>query len=134
MGQTALHLAVKNGNLQIFKCNICRETEQSIVLFIHCVLTLKILLLNLNKSFLSENEKCVKVLIQNGATINIKDKSGDEPLQSAVNTGIILYICKKIRVVNSLFSFTYFKKIIKISSIYCWNRVVKAEKIYCFQQ
>lgn len=128
MGQTALHLAVKNGNLQIFKCNICRFRA------IDCVLTLKILLLNLNKSFLSENEKCVKVLIQNGATINIKDKSGDEPLQSAVNTGIILYICKKIRVVNSLFSFTYFKKIIKISSIYCWNRVVKAEKIYCFQQ
>lgn len=41
-----------------------------------------------NNLFSTENEKYVKMLIQNGATINIKDEDGNEPLQLAINTGI----------------------------------------------
>lgn len=37
--------------------------------------------------FASENEKCVKNLIQHGATVNIKDNNGDEPLQLASDKG-----------------------------------------------
>lgn len=37
--------------------------------------------------FLTENEKCVKVLIQNGAIVDTKDNNGDNPLQLASNTG-----------------------------------------------
>lgn len=54
-------------------------------------LALKIIQLNLNQLFVTENEECVKLLIQNWATINIKDLNGVEPLQLAINTGMILY-------------------------------------------
>lgn len=33
------------------------------------------------------NEKCVQILIENGATANAKDYNGDEPLQIAFKEG-----------------------------------------------
>lgn len=33
------------------------------------------------------NEKCVQLLIESGAFVNVKDKNGDEPLQIAFKEG-----------------------------------------------
>lgn len=79
LGQTALHIAVNMRNLQILKCKYSvnlKELTVSLIDFFYWI------------DMEPEHEKCVKILILNGATINVKDNEGNEPLQSAINAGI----------------------------------------------
>lgn len=46
--------------------------------------------LSLNNLYSTGNEECVNFLIQNGATINIKDSDGKDPLQLAIDIGMLM--------------------------------------------
>lgn len=78
-GNTSLHYAVALGKLNFFQStNLNIELNQSLFkLFPH---------------FCLGRDKTVKILIENGAEINCKDKNGLTPLHNAANRGIS-HIC-----------------------------------------